>query len=89
MRKLILAALLTMPSPCAAQVGAGPIAAIRPSQGTVSDHPYPGVIDLNVDATDTDHKIMRVRESLPIEGKGAVNCSIRNGRQRATRPPLR
>ena len=30
------------------------------------DVPYPGVIQLRVDATDLDHRVFRVRESIPV-----------------------
>jgi predicted metalloprotease with PDZ domain len=42
---------------------APPIAAPR-------DIPYPGQIDLAVDATDTDRRIVTVRETLPVGGGG-------------------
>jgi predicted metalloprotease with PDZ domain len=32
------------------------------------DVPYPGTIRLNVDATDTDHRIFRVSETIPVRG---------------------
>ncbi len=34
------------------------------------DVPYPGVIRLQVDATDLDHRVFRVRESIPVAGPG-------------------
>ncbi len=34
------------------------------------DVPYPGVIQLHVDATDLDHRVFRVRESIPVAGPG-------------------
>jgi len=34
------------------------------------DVQYPGVIQLHVDATDLDHRVFRVRESIPVAGPG-------------------
>ncbi len=34
------------------------------------DVPYPGVIQLQVDATDLDHRVFRVKESIPVAGPG-------------------
>ena len=34
------------------------------------DVPYPGVIQLQVDATDLDHRVFRVKETLPVAGPG-------------------
>jgi predicted metalloprotease with PDZ domain len=36
------------------------------------DKPYPGVIRLKVDATDTDRQIMRVEETIPVSGAGPL-----------------
>jgi predicted metalloprotease with PDZ domain len=36
------------------------------------DTPYPGVIRLSVDATDTDRHIYRVRETIPVSGGGSI-----------------
>jgi predicted metalloprotease with PDZ domain len=35
---------------------------------TPQDIPYPGVINLEVDATDTERNIFQVRESIPVRG---------------------
>jgi predicted metalloprotease with PDZ domain len=37
-----------------------------------ADRPYPGVIQLSVDATDIAHRIFRVRESIPLRDSGPV-----------------
>ena len=34
------------------------------------DVPYPGVIQLQVDATDVGHRVFRVKETLPVAGPG-------------------
>ncbi len=66
---LVLAALgsgtaLASPGP-AALPPTPPIAAPK-------DIPYPGVIGLAADATDTDHRIVRVHETIPVTGGGDV-----------------
>src|SRR3990172_3837644 len=52
-----------------AQTGAGPQPAPMPPPIAVPrDTPYSGTIRLNVDATDTNRRIFRVRETLPVRG---------------------
>lgn len=49
----------------------GPTAlAPTPPISAPQDVPYPGVIDLKVDATDTDRHIVKVRETIPISVGG-------------------
>ena len=47
---------------------APPTPAIAPPQDT----PYPGVLKLNVDATDLAHAIMTVHETVPVSGPGPL-----------------
>lgn len=42
------------------------LAATAPARPAPADAPYPGTIALQVDATDLDHRIFRVRETLPV-----------------------
>ena len=71
--KLGLAAVLSLASPSAAQVGVGPIQPAQPpGRATARDLAYPGVVELKVDATDIDHKVMRVEETLPIPTAGPL-----------------
>ena len=60
MQKLILALLLA--------------AAITPSHAIEAprDRPFHGAIQLKVDATDSVHKIFRVRETVPVQKPGAM-----------------
>ena len=58
-----LAALLL----CVGQAQAGAIGVPIPAP---QDVPYPGVIQLHVDATDLDHRVFRVRESIPVAAPG-------------------
>lgn len=37
-----------------------------------ADRPYPGVIRVEVDATDVDRRIIRVREIVPVRGAGTL-----------------
>jgi len=55
----------------AAQVGSGPTAApMPPALPTPLDRPFQGAIGLTVDATDTDHQIISVRETIPVQASG-------------------
>ena len=56
---LIVAAIATAAS---VSVGAAPAAAAAPQ-----DVPYPGVLTLAVDATDTDHRVFVVHETIPVD----------------------
>ncbi|MEY2918946.1 MAG: hypothetical protein RL261_251, partial [Pseudomonadota bacterium] len=58
-----LAALLLF----AGQAHAGAVGLPIPAP---QDVPYPGVVQLHVDATDIDHRVFRVRESIPIAAPG-------------------
>lgn len=56
-----------------AQVGSGPIAAPMPAVLPAPlDRPFHGTIELAVNATDTDHQIFSVRETIPIQAAGDV-----------------
>lgn len=59
MQKLILALLLAA-------------ACIAPASAAPRDIPFRGAIQLKVDATDSVHKIFRVRETIPVQGPGAM-----------------
>lgn len=64
--------LALMPGVALAQPGAGPAAALpEPSRPVARDVAYPGVLELAVDARDVDHKVMHVRERLPLPPGGA------------------
>ena len=58
-----LAALLL----CAGEAKAAAVGAEIPAP---QDVPYPGVIQLQVDATDLGHRVFRVKETLPVSGPG-------------------
>lgn len=70
MKRLSLA-LALLAGPALAQPGAGPQAptpvASRPPPRDIA---YPGVLELAVDARDVDHKILHVRERLPLHPGG-------------------
>jgi predicted metalloprotease with PDZ domain len=48
--------------------------ALAPAQSPppVSSAPYPGTITLRVDATDLDHRVMRVQQTLPVRAANNV-----------------
>lgn len=45
---------------------AATVAAIPPAAPAPEDRPYPGVITLNVDATDVQHRVMQIDERMPV-----------------------
>ena len=51
-------------------VGQGHATAIATQLPAPRDVPYPGVIQLHVDATDLDHRVFRVTETLPVAAPG-------------------
>ena len=51
---------------CPAFGSAGPLAVAPTSLPPAADQPYPGTVALDVDATDTRHKIYQVHESIPV-----------------------
>jgi len=71
--KLGFVAVLSLTCPSAAQVGGGPAPPAEPPGRPIArDLPYPGVVELKVDATDIDHKVMRVEETVPIPTAGPL-----------------
>lgn len=55
----------------AAQVGSGPMAAsMPPALPAPLDRPFHGTIELAVNATDTDHQIFSVHETIPVQASG-------------------
>ncbi len=66
------AALLSTPA-LAARIQPPPQpAAPTPAIAAPRDVPYPGLLKLSVDATDLDHRIFRVRETIPVARSGPV-----------------
>lgn len=56
-----------------AQVGSGPTATfVPPSLPAPMDQPFHGAIELAVNATDTDHQIFSVHETIPVQSSGDV-----------------
>lgn len=70
--KLFLALLAALSMPLAAQnsrpTGPAPDAGLPDSQ----DRPYPGVLTLAVDASDTQRGVFRVRQTIPVAGPGKL-----------------
>ncbi|BDU21565.1 M61 family peptidase [Dyella sp. GSA-30] len=71
---LVVLALSTLTAGTAvAQVGSGPTAApMPPALPTPLDRPFRGTIELTVNATDTDHQIFSIRETIPVQATGDV-----------------
>jgi len=70
---LAAAAALAVASPLAAQTDGGPQPVpMPPAIPAPRDVAYPGVIKLEVDATDVQRRIFRIRETIPISGSGPV-----------------
>jgi len=70
---LAAAAALAVASPLAAQTDGGPQPVpMPPAIPAPRDVAYPGVIKLEVDATDVQRRIFRIRETIPIGGSGPV-----------------
>ncbi|MEG3163941.1 peptidase M61 [Sphingomonas sp. PB2P19] len=75
-RKLITATLLASAAPIFAQVPAGntapqPVPFVDTIPDAV-DTPYPGTLLLDVDATDTQRGIFRVKETIPVAKSGPM-----------------
>lgn len=68
-----IAMLSWIATPAIAQVGQGPIASPSTSSIPVPrDHAFRGEIHLQVDATDTDHGVFRVTETIPVQSAGEM-----------------
>ena len=71
---LVLAAILVA-TPISAQqsVRSAPQPqAYAPALPALKDEAYPGVVTLDVDATDLDHRIFKVRQSIPVAKSGPL-----------------
>jgi hypothetical protein len=75
-RKLLVASLLASALPAVAQVPAGNTAPQPvPFVDTIPaarDTPYPGTLLVDVDATDTERGIFRVKETIPVATSGKM-----------------
>ena len=72
-RWLLSHILLLLWLPAAAQVGAGPVAPVRPAAlPEPRDRPFQGRVQLDVDASDVAHGIFRVTETVPIQSPGEM-----------------
>lgn len=68
-----VASLLTLATAAQAQTSPGPQPYPLPAPiAAPRDVPYPGVLKLDVDATDTERRIFTVHETIPISGPGPV-----------------
>ncbi|HTZ70171.1 MAG TPA: peptidase M61, partial [Acetobacteraceae bacterium] len=68
LRLLAIVALAATPA-----LAAGPEPApLPPPIMAPADKPYPGEITLSVDATDLDHHVFRMHETVPVSGAGPL-----------------
>ncbi len=68
--RLLPLSLLALPVGAAAQVTQPQPLPLPPAIEAPKDTPYPGQIDLAVDATDLDHHVFRVTETVPVAQPG-------------------
>ena len=67
------AAFVCLADPAAAQTSAGPQPFPMPARTEApQDTPYPGLLKVQVDATDTDRHIFRVHETIPVAKAGPM-----------------
>ncbi|MBN9479976.1 MAG: hypothetical protein J0I52_07050, partial [Bordetella sp.] len=55
-----------------AQVGAPALPVALAPIPAARDEAYPGVIKLDVDATDIDRRLIQVRQTIPVSGPGPL-----------------
>ncbi|MBX3481642.1 MAG: M61 family metallopeptidase [Caulobacter sp.] len=66
---LAIASVLFFAGAAVAQPQPSPLPEPRPAP---RDAPYPGLIKLTVDSTDLDHRIFKIRETIPVAGPGPM-----------------
>ncbi len=66
------AALLIGSAPALAQVGTPALPVALAQIPTPRDAPYPGVIGIEVDATDLDRRIVSVKQTIPVAAPGPM-----------------
>jgi predicted metalloprotease with PDZ domain len=71
MKNTLAAALLLIATVSSIAAGPQPVAAPA-ALPAPRDVPFSGAIKLSVDATDNVHKILRVRETIPVQDKGPM-----------------
>ncbi|MEW9623399.1 M61 family peptidase [Rhodanobacter geophilus] len=68
---MALVMIASMTGRAAAQVGTGPLAVpLPPALRTPLDRPFKGTVKLAVRATDIDHQVFVVHETIPVEAPG-------------------
>lgn len=77
MKRFLLAAsatalLISMGAPALAQVGTPALPVALAPIPAARDEAYPGVIKLDVDATDIDRRLIQVRQIIPVSGPGPL-----------------
>jgi len=70
---LFVLSILLWAAPAFSEVRSEPQPLPYPQQVELPlDTPYPGTMTLFVDATDLDHRIFRVRQTIPVAGSGPM-----------------
>jgi predicted metalloprotease with PDZ domain len=72
MMRLAACAMLCACLDATAAPAAPAAASLPPPLPMPQDKPYPGIIDLQVDATDLGHHVFAVTETLPVSGPGPL-----------------
>src|SRR5690606_38269543 len=74
MKRLFLSACVAVliAAPAFSQVGTPALPRELPPIPAPVDRAYPGVIRHHVDATDTDRRILRVRQTIPVAAAGPM-----------------
>lgn len=77
MKRFLLAAsasvlLFATGAPALAQVGTPALPVALAPIPAAKDEAYPGVIKLDVDATDIDRRLVQVRQTIPVSGPGPL-----------------
>src|SRR5690606_36355287 len=77
MKRFLLAAsaaalLVSTGAPALAQVGTPALPVALAPIPPARDVAYPGVIRLDVDATDIDRRVVQVRQTIPVSGPGPL-----------------
>lgn len=74
-KTVLLRAALLASALCGLLISALPAGAGEPARAAIpapQDMPFPGVIKLQVDATDLAHRVFRVRETVPVTAPGPL-----------------
>ena len=69
---ILLAALAAFPAMARAHDGVAKAPVGQSQRRSAHDRPFRGAVSLDVDATDTDHRVFTVRETIPVQSSGDI-----------------